>query len=443
MKVLLVEPGYNFPCGPWTPWGKLQLAAYIRKHGKYDVRVMDNAFWKGTDDGIRGTVGREVQPDIIGIGGMTLQLADTLRIARVIRAMYKGKKCPLMVAGGVHFTFAPQDAYELFDLVVIGEGEETFLNVCNRFKDTGSYSGEQYKDILGIGYKSNDGHSFTLTAPRPFMDASQICPPAFDLVPWQNRYDDGFITGEHVPMLMTGRGCPYDCEFCAAPQLYKRNVRLFDMEMVKDIMLRLKKIYNGIDAFRIMDDTFALNNKRVSEFCGMVSKDIGRSRFSCLTHCKTADLPTMKLMKDTGFWVVAYGFESGNDQVLKLINKKTTVQESANAIQIAHQAGLSVEGLFMLGCIGDTEATMLDTVNFASLYNHHSRYKTKLAWNWFQFATPFPGSRFFDEAEKYGTITTRDYGEYHHQKPVFIPKGVTEEMMVRIRAKGFKDSDGL
>jgi radical SAM superfamily enzyme YgiQ (UPF0313 family) len=420
----------------------MQLGAYIRKAG-FTPWIMDNAFHNGTDDGIRATVGTEIQPEVIGIGGMTMQRNDGLRIARVIRAMgLIGGRRPLMVAGGVHFTFCPNDAYELFDLVVIGEGEATFLAVLERFKATGSYSGADYADIAGIGYKDpNTPDAFVLSAPRPLLEADKLCPPAFDLVPWLTKYDDGFITGEHVPMLMTGRGCPYDCQFCAAPQLYSRKVRLYPMDMVRDMMLQLKRLY-GKSAFRVMDDTFAASNSRVAEFCAMVSKDIGPTRLSCLTHCKTADLATMKLMRDTGFWVVAYGIESGNDEVLKLINKKTTVAEAANAIAITRQAGIAVEALYMLGNIGETEQSILDTINFAVKHNHPSQYAgmPPFVCNWFQFATPFPGSRFFAEANNYGAVTTYNYDAYHHQAPVFIPKGLTAERMMQLREQAFREA---
>jgi anaerobic magnesium-protoporphyrin IX monomethyl ester cyclase len=214
-------------------------------------------------------------------------------------------------------------------------------------------------------------------------------------------------------------------------------VRMFPMEMVKDIMHQQLKIW-GHSQCRIMDDTFAVTRARVYDFCEMATQEFKNRRMSCLTHCKTADLETMKFMQATGFDVVAFGIESGNDTVLKLINKKTTVSESAEAIRIAREAHLFVEGLYMLGNIGDTEQTCLDTIEFAK--KHNPPYSASACWNWFQFATPFPGSRFFAEAEQYGTVTTRDYGAYHHQTPVFIPNGMTAQQLIRLREKAFREA---
>lgn len=444
MKLLLIEPRYCWPGGnsPWSPWGKMQLAAYMRKHG-FTVSIMDNALFRGTDESIRNTILHE-NPDIIGIGGMTVQRTDTLHLGRLVKDMYAGKpNRPLLACGGSHFTFCPEDAFESFDLVVSGEGEETFRETCDRFKETWHYWGDTYKGVLGLGYRQDPScTAFTHNAPRPLLDVSKICAPAFDLVPWLTQYGDGFIDGQKAPMLMTGRGCPYDCTFCAAPALYQRKSRLFPMDMVKDIMLQMRKLYGNNDC-RIMDDTFAIGQKRVAEFCEMVKKDIGPLRLSCLTHCKTVDLQTLKLMKETGVWVVAYGVESANNEVLNLINKKMTVEDAIADFELTRQAGICIEGLFMIGNIGDTEKTVTETIEFARKYNHPSQYldrfRDRIMWNWFQFATPFPGSKFYTDCEKYGKVLTRDLDKYHHQEPVFVPTGMTAQRMVELRAKAFEE----
>jgi radical SAM superfamily enzyme YgiQ (UPF0313 family) len=94
----------------------------------------------------------------------------------------------------------------------------------------------------------------------------------------------------------------------------------------------------------------------------------------------------------------------------------------------------------MIGCIGDTERTIEDTIQFAVEHNHPSQYSRAAAWNWFQFATPFPGSRFFSEHAKYGNLLTSDFQEYHHQKPVFIPHGLTSEKLVALRTRAFEEA---
>lgn len=439
MRILLIEPCYNWPPNyqPWSPWGKMQIAGYLRQRG-HEVGLINNALLHLTDDTLRTRID-EFKPDVIGIGGMTMQCTDSLRIGMLCKRMYEDSKPrPLLVAGGVHFTFKPEDAYPIFDVVVIGEGEQTMFEICERFKDCGkTWGATSFQDIKGVHYWGYG--EWLKNEPREYLSPDQLPMPAFDLAPWTPDYGDGFITGEKVPMLMTGRGCPFDCEFCAAPQLYNQRTRLFPMPMVKDIMEHFKRTH-GVPGFRIMDDTFAVSNARVHEFCSMVqgSSLLRGMRFTCLTHCKTADRATMRLMKDTGFWIVAYGIESGNDNILKIINKKVTVSEAAAAIKTAREAGLYVEGLFMLANMGETEATILDTIRFAKTYNPPN-FAVKAGWNYFQFATPFPGSRFYDKYAQYGTLITKDYDRYHHNEPIFIPHGLTAQRLVELRAQAFKE----
>lgn len=441
MRVLLIEPGYNwpFPDKPWAPWGKMQLASYLRMHGDYDVKIMDNAFFNGTDDGIRHTVGTEVQPDIIGIGGMTLQRNDALRIARVICEMYPDKtKRPLMVVGGVHFTFCPEDAYQYFDVVVMGEGEQTLLEVCQRYESTGKkWGATAFQDIKGVSYFGYG--EWLVNEPRPLLDLAEFPLPAFELLPWFKDYNDGFFNGEKHPMLMTGRGCPYNCEFCASPQIYQRKTRVYPVEWVVACMQQLRRVHPG-KGFRVMDDTFALSHKRVLEVCSGITNAFGKTRMTCLTHCGTVNREAVQLMAESGFWVTALGIESGNNEILKRANKGITVEQAAESIQVIRSAGMFVEGLFMLGNIGETEQTCLDTIEFAKKHNHPSQYPFHANWNWFQFATPFPGSRFFQDARNHGTVTTMNYDEYHHQKPVFIPSGMTESQLLQLRDRAFREA---
>ena len=459
MKVLLIEPSFNWPHPdrPWAPWGKMQLAAYLRKHMPgIDVKIMDNAFFNGTDDGIRYTIGQELDMcawDVIGIGGMTLQRNDSLRIARVIHGMYPDKaNRPLLVAGGVHFSFCPTDAFELFDMVVMGEGEQTFLEVCQRYQETHQKSGVTYAGMPGLGYKFDGAMADELTfiddkepsafryhGQRPFLDVATLPLPAFDLLPWFKDYNDGFFNGEKHPMILTGRGCPFNCEFCASPQIYQRKTRVFPAEWVIDCMRELRKVHPG-RGFRVMDDTFALNRRRVEDVCSAVTKNFGKTRMTCLTHCDTVDRETIKLMYDTGFWVTALGIESGNDDVLKTINKGITVAQAAESIQMTRSTGMFVEGLFMMANMGETEQSCIDTIEFAKKYNHPDQYPFPANWNWFQFATPFPGSRFYDKASQYGTVVTTDYNRYHHQEPVFIPNGMTSGQLMALRERAFREA---
>jgi radical SAM superfamily enzyme YgiQ (UPF0313 family)/SAM-dependent methyltransferase len=435
IKVLLIEPKYAYKEAlPWIPIGKGNLASLLRRHG-FDVKIIDNALCNLDDNTLLKCI-EDYKPDIIGTGGMTIQMSDTLRIAKMVRSSKVGNS--LLVGGGVHFTLQPEDGADYFDMMVIGEGETAFLDICNRFRDNNnSRELRLYADIPGICLKMNE--ALFRTGTRPFMDELDSLPlPAYDLLDVK-KYNDFLITGEHAVSIMTGRGCPFDCQFCAAPVLSKRKVRTFSINYTFRVIEYLKEVYD-FSNFRIMDDTFASCKDRVFAFCEEIKKRQMKLNLTCLTHVNTADEKMFEAMKDAGFTVVALGIESGNDDILKRINKRITRASAIRAINLAKKAGLIVEGLFMIGNIGETKETIEDTLRFAETYNPIIVEGKRVGFNWFQFATPFPGSKFYADAKEWGTVLSTNLDDYTHQTPVFIPKGLDIATMVQMRTQALQEA---
>ena len=433
LRVLFIEPQYSYDAAmPWIPIGKAYLASVLREHD-IEVSIIDNALNKHSDHELINLM-LEFQPQMICTGGMTLQLSDTMRIARLARQIFRQKV--VLVGGGVHLTLQPEDGATDFDYIVIGEGEITLLELCNRFATEGSAM-QPPRDISGLYFKVNSGEA-VLTGKRKFISDLNTLPlPAYDLLPVR-RYSDLMITGERAVSIMTGRGCPFDCEFCASPTLSERKVRYFSLDYTFSLIEHLTRTY-GFKNIRIMDDAFTIDKRRVLAFCKEIQKRSLHLNMACLTHVKVSDFDMLKAMKEAGFSTVAFGIESGNEDILKLINKKSTLPEAKKAIEGAQRAGLLVEALFMIGNIGETKETIEDSIEFARKFNPTFTDSKRTGYNWFQFATPFPGSKFYSEAEKYGTVLTRNFDCYTHQTPVFIPNGLDAETMIQLRNKALQD----
>lgn len=435
VKVLLIEPKYaSKEALPWIPIGKGYLAALLRREG-FEVKIIDNALHALSDAALLQQI-ESYRPTIVGTGGMTLQMSDTLRIVRLIRS--SSVRDALLIGGGVHFTLLPDDGIDLFDLLVMGEGESTFLDICNRFRGRGgSREAQVYADIPGLCCKVGD--TMVRSESRPFIEDLDALPlPAYDLLDVK-QYNDFLITGERAVSVMTGRGCPFDCQFCAAPTLSRRKVRTFSLQYTFRLMEYLQEVY-GFTNFRVMDDTFASCKQRVVAFCDEIRKRKMKLNLTCLTHVNTADEATFRAMREAGFTIVALGIESGNDEILKKINKRITRRRAIRAINLAKQAGLLVEGLFMIGNVGETKETIEDTIKFASTYNPVFVNGKRAGFNWFQFATPFPGSRFHKSASRYGTVVSTNYDDYTHQTPVFIPTGLDVATMVQLRQRALQEA---
>ena len=432
MNILLIEPKYGFEgTSPWIPIGKGYLAGVLRANG-FVVKIIDNALKDYSDEELVKAL-KEYHPDIVATGGMTLQLADTKRIANLTQQLYQSNV--LLVGGGVHLTLRPEDGLDCFDFIVVGEGEDTLLELCKTYAEERAKS-EIFKNISGLYFRSETGE-VVRTKERNFIyNLDRLPLPAYDLLSVR-EYNDFLITGEEAISIMTSRGCPYDCEFCASPLLSRRKVRYFSLEYTFTLIAYLIENY-GFSNFRIMDDAFTLNKKRVLEFCRQIKKRGLKLNMTCLTHVDACDLEMFIEMKKAGFSVIALGIESGNDRILILINKGISTKAAFSTISDAKKAGLIVECLFMIGNIGETKETIEDSIRFAKDFNPAYKGLKRVGFNWFQFATPLPGSRFFNEAKDYGEIISFNFNDYSHQKPVFVPKGLDVSTLIELRDRALK-----
>lgn len=410
-KVLLINPKFLGKAAPWIPLGLLYLSSYLKKFN-IEVKIIDNNIRQfGREELPRLLAG--FRPDVVGTGGFTVQCEEALRIGRIVKSINPHIK---LVYGGIHFMFMPEDGLKYGDIVIVGEGEKTFLEICENL--------DNYRNFKGV-----------IRTTEFIKDLDEIGFPDYRAIDLKN-YSDSLITGEKAISIMTGRGCPYDCLFCASPQIYKKKVRYNSMDYVMGHIKFLIDNY-GLKNLRIMDDTFTINKKRIFEFCDEIEKRRFKLNMTCLTNVKTADFEMFKKMKEVGFSIVAFGIESGNDRILQKINKMQTKDVVREGVALAKKAGLATECLYMIGNIGETEATIRDTINFAMEINPPSSHpNTKGHYNWFQYATPFPGSKFYEIAEGYGKIRTRNFTEYTHSKPIFVPTGLTESLMIEYRSLG-------
>lgn len=415
MRVLLIYPKISGG-SPWIPLGIAYIAAYLRKHG-IEVKIIDDNLYKWNKERLSILI-KDYKPDIVGTGGMTVQCNDALKIGKLIKSIDKNLK---MVYGGVHFTFLPEEGLKYGDVCIVGEGEQTFLEICRE---------DDLHKVKGIAFRENNNIVFT--EPRPFINNLDEIPfPAYDLLE-MDKYHDELITGEKAISIMTGRGCPYNCVFCGSPKLWKRKIRFHSLDYV---MSHIKYLIENYDLrnLRIMDDTFTVNKERVLEFCDKIEENRFKLNMTGLTNVKNADYEMFKKMKEVGFSIIAFGIESGNDEILKMINKGITIDDARKAIALAKKAGLDTECLFMIGNIGENKNTIMDSINFAKELNPVGSNSNKnTVYNYFQFATPFPGSEFFEIWKQYGCLMTENWDEYHHQKPVFVPKGLDENVMVKL-----------
>ena len=189
-----------------------------------------------------------------------------------------------------------------------------------------------------------------------------------------------------------------------------------------------------IKNIRFMDDSFVINKKRVYEFCDLIEKNKFKLNLQFLSSVKHVDYDLFCRMKSVGFYHVSLGIESGNQDILNLINKKTQIEDIKKSIDIIKKVGLNVECLYMVGNIGETEKTMNDTISFA--------HKLKTIVH-VQIAIPYPGTKFYEIYKQYGHITTENFNNFTTDDPVFIPNTLNKEMLINARSRGNTRSAGI
>jgi len=382
VDLALIFPYFNDDTSffKFPPLGLGYIASYCRQNG-YSVGIVDCTFltWEQALAKVR-----QMKPRVIGVQSMLSMKSAALRFARELR-----EDCELLIAGGPQPTVYPEKFAGDFDLVVLGEGEQTTLEVLRALD-----SGRNFKSVEGLAFRSSGETStqagrlelatlqrseLTLTAPRKRIRNLDSIPfPARDLydhASYKAYYMENY--GFTMTQMMCSRGCPFSCDFCSRPVFG----RAYAARSAKNIVDEMEEILSyGYDHIWLSDDIFPVDRKMVTQVCDEIMRRGLRFEWGCL--CR-ADLMSRELalkMRQAGCWQIFFGLESGDDHVLKLMNKGITVQQSREAVSACADVGIRVGAFFMLGYPGETNETMLKTIRLA----------TSLPLTYFSFTVPYP-----------------------------------------------------
>ncbi|UCE08642.1 MAG: cobalamin-dependent protein, partial [bacterium] len=350
MKIILIDPPFYRFIGYYNryfPLGLAYLAAVLRKEGHevliYDADCNENPskmdftgleydypfYLKalGQDNHpiwleVRNEL-NNFKPDIVGITVWTTFAASSFKIASICKEY--NRNIPV-IFGGPHSTIKYDEVMKICpdaDILVRGEGEQTFFELVEKLQAAGKLEAEQLSSIKGITYRRND--KLIHNPDREFIQNLDVIPfPARDLL-----LNSGAYNSEDMGLLMTSRGCPYNCSYCATG-IWKRKIRYRSTD---NVIAEIKSAIDtyGIRQFTIKDDTFTVNRKRVLEFCDKLIKENLGINWDCNTRVDVVDEELLKKMKAAGCNGIKVGIETGNERVLKLINKSTTLSQVREA----------------------------------------------------------------------------------------------------------------
>ncbi len=349
---------FRFP-----PLGLGYLAASLNQRG-VTVELVDCTFLsrKEAVEKIKRS-----KPQIIGFYSMFSMRKTTLELAELCRGY-----CDLLVVGGPLPTLDPSGYLQAFDVVVIGEGEKTIVELVDCVE-----KGLDISNVRGIAYKRDGEVKFT--QPREFIEILDSLPfpsrELFDNTAYKRYYAKRF--GYTTTPLISSRGCPFSCDFCSRP-VFGQSFRIRSPRNIVDEVEEINAF--GYERVWFADDCFTLNKEHLLDVCSELTKRRMDVSWECLSRVDTIDREVASKMKEAGCLRVFFGIESGNDSVLRLMNKHVTVKQAEQAVYAAKAAGLEVGAFFIIGYPGETNKTVLDTVRFAS----------SLPLDYLSFTLPYP-----------------------------------------------------
>lgn len=340
--------------------------------------------WKEIEDKIRS-----FRPDIVGITTMTTKFPMAGRIAKITKSI--GPEIRVVIGGHHSSIFGAKLLNDKnIDFAVVGEGEITFLELVNRLCEPNP----DFFSIDGLIYKSN-GHIVT-TRSRELVKNLDILPIADrDLMLNQNYVSEN--------NLIISRGCPFNCNYCGAKVIWKRKVRRRSVHnVIKEIDYLFEK--SSSRHINFWDDSFTHNRKYTFELMSQLKKYKGLS-FSCITRLDLIDREMLTSLKEAGCVNLLFGVESGNDNILKLINKKTTCDLIRSKVDIVNSVGIPWIGFFIMGYPGETKENILETLSF--MRELDPNYAEINIFN------PLPGTQTWNELEKKNLVNSdMDFSKY-------------------------------
>ena len=283
------------------------------------------------------------QYDIVGIGSLTNTIPEAYRLADLLR-----RAGPVVVMGGPHVTFMPEEAAAHCDYVVVGEGDGTFPALVAAIEN-----GESPSAIPGLAYRGL-GVITCHTASSDTVDFANLPSPDFSLSRQVKR-------GQTPPIITTSRGCPHNCSFCSVTRVFGRRYRF---KKNKQVINELRQVINCSVCFG--DDNFAANPAHTKELLrDMIAQDAVPLRWSAqMTVGAAMDEELLSLMQRTHCRIIYVGIESIMPQTLRDFGKAHNFEAIGKCIGNLHRHDIGVHGMFVLG-MDDTVETAQKIVDYA------------------------------------------------------------------------------
>jgi anaerobic magnesium-protoporphyrin IX monomethyl ester cyclase len=408
-RILLLNPPLYFsndrPVSldvSFPPLGALYLASYINKYSnEFKVEIIDIGAEKLTLDQINEKI-RKIKPDFISLSAMTPQLQAVLELAESIKKNNVGGV--KIFLGGPHVSADPDFANRhpgLFDFVITGEAEKTFLDSILKLNN-----GENIPPIQA-------GEAIANLDEIPIPDRRLVNPKLYS----------------PAASVMFSRGCPFQCYYCSRPSI-SRQVRYRSVKnMLEEIGQYLEE---GINQINFQDDTFTMNRGKVIELCREIISENIRIKWGCNTRIDLVDDELLRMMKKSGCKQINFGIESGSERLRKeIIHKGNFTNNEIEAVfALCRKNKIEIACYFMLGHPTETKEELFETKKMI--------LNSGIDILGLSLPLPFPGSKLWEIAKREGIINEEIIDRFAQKKlgegysgvyPVYISKTLGSEFV--------------
>lgn len=427
MKILLISPSQRQIYGsgippPYPPIGLLMIGAVLKEIGK-EVKFIDYDAENFDKEKLVNYL-NDFRPDLVGLTCVTPTFKTAFWIAKTVKETLSA----LVVLGGIHPTIVPEDCLKdnNIDFLIVGEGELTIQELVDYLDN----HRVDFQNIKGLWYKK--GQEVIKGRPRELIEDLDNLPfPAWELVTDLKKYRPPDALHSPIIPMMTSRGCPFNCIFCCSKQIFGQRFRARSKDsIIAEIRYYIDNF--GLKELHIMDDVFTLDKERTLEICRAIQENKFNLTLSFANGIRTdsIDEEILQALKKAGFRDLAFGIESGDEEILKRNKKGITKEQSRNAFKLVKKYGFNSWGFFIIGLSGETKETVKKTIDFA----------IELDPDFAKFAilVPFPGTEVFDDFNRRNYIKDFNYDNYGiYSRPVYNLPGLSAQEMASMQRRAY------
>lgn len=428
------------------PLGIMYIASFMEQQG-FQCDVLDCLVERFKLSDLKNFVTQN-KYDMIGITCMTNSALDAYESVKVIR---EASPDSLIVMGGVHPTALPdQTVRETLetDLIIVGEGEQTFVDLANCLKD-----GKDVHTVDGLAYWSKEENKVKYTTPRtPIPDLDLLPFPAYDKVQMAKYvpHVTQYVDLPNYPILLQ-RGCPYQCTYCDHGAVLGRKIRSLSVERALENIRHLVKNY-GAKGIYFLDSVFTVRRDFIMKLLKELQNQDFKISFACNARADQLDFELLTELKKAGCWMIQIGIESGNIKSLELIKKASyssafkpdpndpegkpyLLNKYEQEVKNCQKLGIQVMASYILGLPGENVEDVENTISFAK------KLATETAL--FFLPVPYPGSHLLTQAKEDGglkeNMSWKDYSCVDYSNPVYVNPKIGKERMQELLAKAFDE----